>query len=86
MNCHKGITEYRETSPKLYDGNGDPVDGCQGELVRVPQAENGFVNSEIAYNNLMHKCQWRGQNDPNVYHDETCRGERLVASGCWGAV
>ena len=27
MNCHKGITEYRETSPKLYDGNGDPVDG-----------------------------------------------------------
>jgi cytochrome c2 len=27
MNCHKAVTEYRETSPKLYDGNGDPVDG-----------------------------------------------------------
>ena len=27
MNCHKAVTEYRPTSPKLYDGNGDPVDG-----------------------------------------------------------
>lgn len=27
MNCHKAITEYSPNSAKLYDGNGDPVDG-----------------------------------------------------------
>jgi hypothetical protein len=27
MNCHKAITEYRPTSPAIYDGNGNPVDG-----------------------------------------------------------
>jgi hypothetical protein len=53
---------------------------CRLLPVKVPQAEDGFVNSEIAYANLMTKSQWRGQDDPNVYHDETCRGERLVSS------
>ncbi|MDJ1473662.1 DUF2723 domain-containing protein [Cytophagaceae bacterium DM2B3-1] len=53
---------------------------CRLLPVEVPQAEDGFLNSDIAYNNLMNKSQWRGQNDPTVYHDETCRGERLVAS------
>ena len=27
MNCHKTITEYSATSPKIYDGNGEEVDG-----------------------------------------------------------
>jgi cytochrome c551/c552 len=27
MNCHKTITEYSSASPKLYDGNGEIVDG-----------------------------------------------------------
>ncbi len=53
---------------------------CRLLPVKMPEAENGFSNSELGYANLMTKCQWRGQNDPNVYHDETCRGERLVAS------
>jgi cytochrome c551/c552 len=26
MNCHKSITAYRSTSPKLYDDNGDEID------------------------------------------------------------
>ncbi|MCU0353057.1 MAG: DUF2723 domain-containing protein [Cytophagales bacterium] len=53
---------------------------CRLLPARVPKAEDGFVNSEVAYNNLMRKCQWRGQSNPAVYHDETCRGERLFAS------
>ncbi len=53
---------------------------CRLLPVKVPKAEDGFVNSELAYTNLMTKSQWRGQNDPTIYHDETCRGERLVAS------
>jgi Cytochrome C oxidase, cbb3-type, subunit III/Cytochrome c7 and related cytochrome c len=27
MNCHKGITEYSKNSPKIYDANGDEVNG-----------------------------------------------------------
>lgn len=53
---------------------------CRLLPVKVPNAEQGFVNSALAYQNLMRKSRWRGLDNPKVYHDETCRGERLTAS------
>ena len=53
---------------------------CRLLPVKVPEATQGFINSELSYQNLMHKSQWRGLDNPNVYHDETCRGERMTAS------
>jgi cytochrome c551/c552 len=34
MNCHKTITEYRETSPKLYDDLGNEINGT-GEIQKL---------------------------------------------------
>jgi hypothetical protein len=34
MNCHKTITEYRETSPKLYDELGNEINGT-GEIQKL---------------------------------------------------
>lgn len=41
--------------------------------VKVAGAKQGFVNAEIAYQNLMEKCNWRGLNNSAVYHDATHR-------------
>jgi hypothetical protein len=41
--------------------------------VRVPEAQQGYVNAGVSYENLMRKTAWRGVNDSHVYHDETSR-------------
>jgi hypothetical protein len=37
---------------------------------KVPNAKDGFVNTDIMYNNMMKKTVWRGMNDPKVYYNE----------------
>ncbi len=50
--------------------------------VRVPGARDGFLNSQVAYQNLMHNTAWRGINNPGTYYEETSRnwllGSRLA--------
>jgi hypothetical protein len=41
--------------------------------VKVEDAEQGFVDTDIMYENLMQKYSWRGLNDPAVYHDSDHR-------------
>ncbi len=48
--------------------------------VKVSGAKNAFMDTHLAYHNLVEVNQWRGLNNPEVYHDETCRGERLTAN------
>jgi hypothetical protein len=45
---------------------------CRLLPVRVPESQ-GFVNSEIMYNNLMNKYAWRGLDSQTTYHDEVHR-------------
>ncbi|MCE7065931.1 DUF2723 domain-containing protein [Dyadobacter sp. CY326] len=48
--------------------------------VRVQGASDGYVNSEIMYDNMMKKMQWRSMNDPNVYYDDTYRGSPVATA------
>ncbi|MDO1449136.1 DUF2723 domain-containing protein [Rhodocytophaga aerolata] len=45
---------------------------CRLLPVKVPGSQ-GFVNSEIMYNNLMNKYAWRGLDSQTTYHDEVHR-------------
>jgi hypothetical protein len=46
---------------------------CRLLPVKVPGASQGFINTNIMYENMMKKNDWRGLNDPKVYHDEVHR-------------
>ncbi|MEO6285879.1 MAG: DUF2723 domain-containing protein [Dyadobacter sp.] len=48
--------------------------------VRVPGAEDGYVNTDVMYNNMMNKTFWREMNNPKTYYDDTYLGSP-VASG-----
>ena len=48
--------------------------------VRVQGATDGYVNSEIMYDNVMKKMQWRSLNDPSVYYDDTYRGSPVASA------
>ncbi len=41
--------------------------------VRNPEPRNRLVNTEVAYNNIMKKFQFRGLQDPSVYYSEDYR-------------
>jgi hypothetical protein len=41
--------------------------------VRVAGATQGYVNTDIMYENLMKKMFWREMDNPNVYYDENYR-------------
>ncbi len=41
--------------------------------VRVPGAKEGFVNSQLAYQNLMEKSAFRGIDNPDTYYEEFSR-------------
>jgi hypothetical protein len=45
---------------------------CRLLPARVPESQ-GFVNSEIMYDNLMNKYAWRGLDSQTTYHDEVHR-------------
>lgn len=48
--------------------------------VAVPGATDGYVNSEIMYDTLMHKTQWRELDNPNVYYDDTYKGPPVISA------
>ncbi|GGH49788.1 membrane protein [Dyadobacter endophyticus] len=48
--------------------------------VRVPGASDGYVNTDIMYDNMMNKMYWREMNNPKVYYDDTYRGSPVVTA------
>lgn len=48
--------------------------------VRVPGASDGYVNSDIMYDNMMNKMAWRETNNPGVYYDDTYRGAPVITA------
>ncbi len=57
------LTEYTQAEGMLY----------RLMPVRVPGARQGYVNANLAYQNMMEKMSWRGVDNPEVYHDEFSR-------------
>jgi hypothetical protein len=41
---------------------------------------DGFVNSDLMYQNMMAKMAWREMNNPNSYYDDTYRGAPVVSA------
>lgn len=48
--------------------------------VAVPGATDGYVNSDIMYNNMLKKTFWREFDNPNVYYDETYKGPPVISA------
>lgn len=48
--------------------------------VFVPNASDGYVNSDIMYTNLMTKMAWRELNNPNTYYDNTFLGSPVFTA------
>ena len=48
--------------------------------VAVPGATDGYINSDIMYNNMMHKTFWREFDNPDVYYDETYKGPPVISA------
>ncbi|WP_439556698.1 glycosyltransferase family 117 protein [Dyadobacter sp.] len=48
--------------------------------VRVPGATDGYVNSDIMFENMMHKTFWRETGNPCVYYDDTYRGSPVFTA------
>ena len=50
----------------------------EGAVLRLLPIKNTtdapLVNTEAMYHHFMHQCQWRGLDNPQVYHDENQRG------------
>ncbi|WP_031530044.1 glycosyltransferase family 117 protein [Dyadobacter crusticola] len=48
--------------------------------VRVPGASDGYVNSDIMFENMMNKTFWRETHNPQVYYDDTYRGSPVFTA------
>ncbi len=48
--------------------------------VFVPNATDGYVNSDLMYTNLMTKMAWRELDNPNVYYDNTYLGSPVFTA------
>ncbi len=48
--------------------------------VFVPNASDGYVNSDIMYTNLMTKMAWRELDNPNTYYDNTFLGSPVATA------
>jgi hypothetical protein len=48
--------------------------------VKVTDAKDGYVNSEIAYNNMLTKTFWRNMDNENVYYNEFYTGSPVISS------
>jgi hypothetical protein len=57
------LTEYTQAEGMVY----------RLMPLRVPGARQGYVNANLAYQNMMEKMSWRGVDNPKVYHDEFSR-------------
>ena len=47
---------------------------------KVPGAKDGFVNSDIMYNNMMTKTYWRGMNNEKLSYNEFYFGSPVISS------
>ncbi|MEZ0607373.1 protein O-mannosyl-transferase family [Fibrella sp. WM1] len=48
--------------------------------VSIPGAQDGYVNTDVMYNNMMNKMAWREMNNPKVYYDETYKGSPVISA------
>ncbi|MCF2444072.1 DUF2723 domain-containing protein [Dyadobacter sp. CY345] len=48
--------------------------------VRVPGAEDGYVNSDLMYDNMMNKMAWREVDNKNTYYDNTYVGAPVATA------
>jgi hypothetical protein len=48
--------------------------------VRVPGASDGYVNSDVMYDNLMNKMSWRELNNKETYYDDTYLGAPVATA------
>ncbi len=48
--------------------------------VRVPGAQDGYVNSDVMYKNMMTKMEWRELDNPNSYYDNTYLGSPVATA------
>lgn len=48
--------------------------------VRVPGASDGYVNSDVMYDNLMNKMFWRELNNKETYYDNTYLGSPVATA------
>ena len=48
--------------------------------VRVPGAEDGYVNSDLMYDNMMNKMAWREVDNKNTYYDNTYLGSPVATA------
>ncbi|MFD2569471.1 DUF2723 domain-containing protein [Spirosoma soli] len=48
--------------------------------VAIPGAQDGYVNSDIMYTNLMKKTAWREFDNPDVYYDETYKRSPTITA------
>lgn len=48
--------------------------------VRIPGAADGYVNSDVMYNNMMNKMFWRELDNKNTYYDPTYLGSPVATA------
>jgi hypothetical protein len=48
--------------------------------VRVDGAEDGYVNADVMYDNMMNKMSWRAMNNPKTYYDDTYLGAPVASA------
>ncbi len=48
--------------------------------VAVPGATDGYVNSDVMFNNMTKKTFWREFDNPDVYYDETYKGPPVISA------
>ncbi|WP_215238805.1 glycosyltransferase family 117 protein [Dyadobacter helix] len=67
---HLGLTEYMQ------------LEGYAYRLLpaRVEGAQDGYVNTDIMFNNMMNKMAWRELNNKDTYYDDTYRGAPIVTA------
>lgn len=48
--------------------------------VRVEGATDGYVNTDVMYDNMMNKMSWREMNNPETYYDDTYLGAPVASA------
>ncbi|WP_138476460.1 glycosyltransferase family 117 protein [Dyadobacter bucti] len=48
--------------------------------VRVEGAADGYVNTDVMYDNMMNKMSWREMNNPKTYYDDTYLGAPVASA------
>ncbi|QRR00992.1 glycosyltransferase family 117 protein [Dyadobacter sandarakinus] len=67
---HLGLKEYMQLEGYAY----------RLLPVKVEGAEDGYVNSDIMYDNMMHKTFWRDMNNAKTYYDDTYLGSPVATA------